>query len=74
MSLRVKPFKKNQHGYPTHELDGTVGYPVDHAIEGENAKSKPHGNAPMSHVSHQPGKPFDTEGPGAPTHKGMGGY
>lgn len=57
MSLRVKPFSKNQYGYPTHELDGKVGYPVDHAIEGEHPKAKPHGNAPMSNVSHRPGKP-----------------
>lgn len=41
MSLRTKPFKKNAEGYPMHELDGKVGYPVDHSIPDGIKGAKP---------------------------------
>jgi len=71
MSLRTKPFKKNQYGYPTHELDGKVGYPVDHSHNDGKGGAKPHGTNPMSNVSHKPGKPgagSDPDGPGDPAY------
>jgi len=65
MSLRTKPFKKNQYGYPTHELDGKVGYPVDHAVEGEHTKTNPGHPAPEGGAPDQyPGKPGAGSTPG----------
>jgi len=63
MSLRTKPFKKNQFGYPTHELDGKVGYPVDHSFNDGNHGAKPGHPAPMGGGPNQmPGKPSDNDG------------
>jgi len=66
MSLRTKPFKKNEHGYPMHELDGKVGYPVDHSIENGKRGAKPGHPAPMGGAPNQmagkPGAGSDPDG------------
>lgn len=74
MSLRTKPFKKNAYGYPTHELDGTVGYPVDHSHNDGKGGAHPGSPAPEGGAPDQyPGRPgagsTPNEGHGARPHK-----
>lgn len=58
MSLKVKPFVKNQYGYPTHPLDGQVGYPIDHSHNDGKGGAKPGCPAPEGGGPDQkPGKP-----------------
>jgi len=43
-----KPFSKNKYNYPTHALDGTVGYPVDHSVNDGPGGAHPKGTAPLT--------------------------
>lgn len=57
MSLKVKPFTKNQHGYPTLPIDSTVGFPVDHSTNDGPGGAHPGHPAPEGGApNQQPGK------------------